>query len=159
MQTSRFIIPSIKWSLPSQQYVIHPKITTFTTLWLTLGRGHSILITSHMDLQTMPLSSHQKILNLLENQSVAELWRLVCVIPYRIEAFHFVSFWNQGLLLGTPPCHEYASSRLLPVWGQTSVLVANFTSVAIFLPEIVSSQYAKSLHEAICAIRGLPLPF
>ena len=37
--------------------------------------------------------------------------------------------------------------------------MANFTSVAIFLPEIVSSQFAEILHEAICAIRGLPLPF
>ena len=37
--------------------------------------------------------------------------------------------------------------------------MANFTSAAIFPPEIVSGQYIEILHEAICAIRGLPLPF
>ena len=37
MQTSGFIIPSIKWSLPSPLYVIHPKTTTFNYFMTDFG--------------------------------------------------------------------------------------------------------------------------
>ena len=91
------------------------------------------------------------------------IWKLVhgrtletCLYNTELRHFTLFPFEIKGFAL---PYHAYSFSHLLPVWGQTFVLGANFTSAAIFLPEIVFIQYTEILHEAICAMRSLPLPF